>query len=297
MNLTQDQITLITIGVIAYLIGNINPSIIIAKLHGVNIRKEGSGNAGTTNTNTIRVLGLGYGIAVLVIDVLKGFIAVEIGNHMGGMYGAMVAFAAVVVGHCFPVLFKFKGGKGVAASFGAALAFNWPSALCLLLVAAAFFIVTRRMSVASIFAALSYPTIIWLFNPDAIFFAMGMGGFIILMHIPNIIRLFKGEEKALTVGSKGKKSKGKKSKAENEPVAELSEEIEETADKEEPEVIEPVVAAEPTEPVEPAEPVETPEFTQPHVVNAPLRPEETAAIAAQNAVMARHRERRISYSC
>ncbi|MBQ3292182.1 MAG: glycerol-3-phosphate 1-O-acyltransferase PlsY [Mogibacterium sp.] len=189
---------------IAYLLGNINPAIIIGALHHVDIRKEGSGNPGMTNT--MRVIGLKAGIAVLIVDALKAFAAVKIGFYFGDLLGAMVAFGAVVIGHCFPVVLGFKGGKGVAASLGAALALNWQSALLALLVAAVIFIVTRRMSLASIGAGLFYPCIIWLFNPDCIYFAIGAAAFLVLMHIPNLIRLFKGEEKPLTLGHKDKKS-------------------------------------------------------------------------------------------
>lgn len=186
----------------AYILGNINPAIIIGKLHHVDIRKEGSGNPGMTNT--MRVIGLKAGIAVLVVDVLKAFIAVKAGLYFGDLTGGMVAFAGVVIGHCFPVVLGFKGGKGVAASLGAALALNWQSALLAALVAAVIFLVTRRVSLASMGAAISYPTIIWLFNPDCIYFAMGAAVYLVLMHIPNLIRLFKGEEKPLTLGHKDK---------------------------------------------------------------------------------------------
>lgn len=186
------------VAVIAYALGNINPSIILGKLYHVNIRKEGSGNPGMTNT--MRVIGLKAGIIVLIVDVLKAFAAVRIGAYMEGDIGAMVAFGAVVIGHCFPVVLGFKGGKGVAASLGAALALNWQSAVLAVLVAAAFFIVTRRVSVASMCAAIAYPTVIWLFAPQYLYFAMGAAVFLLLMHIPNIIRLLKGEEKPLTLG-------------------------------------------------------------------------------------------------
>ena len=117
----------------AYMIGNINPAIIIGKLKGIDIRKEGSGNAGMTNT--IRVMGLGAGITVFIVDVMKAFIAVKLGYSFCGAGGAMAAFAGVVLGHCFPAVFGFKGGKGVASAFGAALALNWPSACAALVVA------------------------------------------------------------------------------------------------------------------------------------------------------------------
>ena len=187
---------------IAYALGDINPAIIFGKIKGIDIRKEGSGNAGMTNT--IRVMGLGYGIAVFVIDVLKAFIAVKIGFAVAGTYGAMAGFAGVVLGHCFPAAFGFKGGKGVAASFGAALALNWQTALMALLAAGAGFAVTRKMSVGSLAAAVSYPVFVWFFAPEYRYFAIAAALFLVLAHGENIKRLIRGEEKQLTVGSADK---------------------------------------------------------------------------------------------
>lgn len=188
--------------VMAYAIGNINPAIILGKLKGIDIRKEGSGNAGMTNT--IRVMGLGYGIAVFVVDVLKAFIAVKIGFAVAGTYGAMAGFAGVVIGHCFPAAFGFKGGKGVAASLGAALALNWKTALLALLAAGIGFGLTRKMSVGSLAAAIAYPFLIWKFAPEYTYFAIAAALFLILTHAQNIKRIAKGEEKALTIGNADK---------------------------------------------------------------------------------------------
>ena len=202
--MTVDVTKLIFAGVIAYALGNINPSIIISKLfYGIDIRKEGSGNAGTTNT--IRVIGLTAGLICLGIDVLKGFVAVTIGYNLGEMYGSMVAFACVVLGHCFPALWGFKGGKGVACAFGAALAMSWPSATAAFFIAAICLAVTRRMSIGSIAAIIAFPALVWYYDNDYFYFAIGMAAFLLLMHVSNIIRLSRGEEKALTVGHKARK--------------------------------------------------------------------------------------------
>lgn len=201
--MSSSEITrLIIIGLAAYALGNINPAIVLGKLKGIDIRKEGSGNAGMTNT--IRVMGLAAGITVFIVDVLKAFIAVRIGYNFGDDPGAMVAFGAVVIGHCFPAVWGFKGGKGVAASFGAALALNWLSAIAALIVAGVFFLITRRMSVASIFAAIAYPVAIWFYEPEYLYFAIGAAVFLLIMHLANIKRIAKGEEEKLTIGGKDK---------------------------------------------------------------------------------------------
>ena len=202
--MTADVTKLIIAGVIAYALGNINPSIIISRVfYGIDIRKEGSGNAGTTNT--IRVIGLTAGLICLAIDILKGFVAVTVGYNLGEAYGSMIAFAFVVLGHCFPALWGFKGGKGVACAFGAALAMSWPSAIAAFFIAAICLAVTRRMSVGSIAAVLAFPALVWYYDNDYFYFAIGMAAFLLLMHISNIIRLSKGEEKALTIGHKTRK--------------------------------------------------------------------------------------------
>jgi glycerol-3-phosphate acyltransferase PlsY len=193
---------LVLIGIGAYMVGNINPAIIIGKLHGIDIRKEGSGNAGMTNT--IRVIGLWAGIAVFVVDVLKAFLAVKIGTYIAAdLAGGMVAFALVVIGHCYPALYGFKGGKGVAASLGAALALNWQSALGALGVAGILFLVSgKKMSVASLGAAISYPILVYFLSPDrrCFYFAIAAALFLMIQHAANIQRIARGEEKSLTIG-------------------------------------------------------------------------------------------------
>ena len=202
--MTADVTKLIIAGVIAYALGNINPSIIISRVfYGIDIRKEGSGNAGTTNT--IRVIGLTAGLICLAIDILKGFVAVTVGYSLGEAYGSMIAFAFVVLGHCFPALWGFKGGKGVACAFGGAHAMSWRSASAAFYIAAICLAVTRRMSVGSIAAVLAFPALVWYYDNDYFYFAIGIAAFLLLMHISNIIRLSKGEEKALTIGHKTRK--------------------------------------------------------------------------------------------
>ena len=195
-------LTLILIAIGAYFIGNINPAIIIGKLHGIDIRKEGSGNAGMTNT--IRVIGLKAGIAVFAVDVMKAFVSVKLGTLIAGdAAGGMMAFAAVVIGHCYPAIYKFKGGKGVAASLGAALALNWQSALIALAIAGVIFLISgKRMSIASIGAIISYPALVYYFVDDkrVFFFSLAAVLFLVIQHAANIKRIARGEEKSLTIG-------------------------------------------------------------------------------------------------
>lgn len=184
---------------VAYLIGNISPATILGKLYGVDIKKAGSGNAGTTNV--LRVLGWKAALCTLAIDVTKGLVAVNLGSHNCGTLGAQLCFIAVVYGHIFPVFYKFKGGKGVATSFGAALAVDWPSAFAALAITALAAGSSRKMSIGSIAAAISYPLLILYYYPDFFPVAVIMGLTIIFTHRSNIKRLKNGEEAELSLGA------------------------------------------------------------------------------------------------
>lgn len=191
----------LTIMVIAaYFIGNISPATLIARVYGIDIKKAGSGNAGTTNV--LRVLGTKAAICTLLIDVFKGFIAVSIAQGNFNNLGAMLAFAAVVIGHIYPIVFKFKGGKGVATFLGAAMALNWPSMFAAALIAIVVAAISKKMSLGSILAAMMYPLLMLYYYPKAIPIAMFMTLVIIFTHRGNIKRLIKGEEKELSIGSK-----------------------------------------------------------------------------------------------
>ena len=206
---------LIFVGVVSYLIGNISPAILIGRLHGIDIRSEGSGNAGTTNV--LRVLGAKAALATLAIDVFKGFLAVRISLGMdAGDYGSMIAFACVVLGHIYPALYKFRGGKGVATSLGAALALNWPSAFALILIAILVVGFTKKMSLGSILAAVAYPFLIWFYYPAALPVAVAMALLVIVKHRSNIVRLVKKEEPSINIVGKIKeKLDGDSSSAKN----------------------------------------------------------------------------------
>ena len=191
---STEIIRLIFMGIAAYFIGNINPAIIIGKLKGIDIRKEGSGNAGMTNS--IRVMGLGAGIAVFVIDVLKAFIAVKLGLSFCGAAGAMAAFAGVVLGHCFPAFYHFKGGKGVAVGLALAFAAGWQVGVSVLMAFAVTVAISRKVSLASLAAAAAGMLTVWFFNPDRRYCWMVMAAaiVIILRHSANIERLTQGKE-------------------------------------------------------------------------------------------------------
>ena len=178
--------------IIAYLLGNISPSIILGKLHGIDIKKEGSGNAGTTNA--LRVLGKKAALITLIIDIGKGVLAVVIGKLIGGEAVGYLCALAVFCGHIWPCFYRFKGGKGVATAFGAILAVNWILGLSALGIVAVGVALSQRMSVGSLLGSVTFPIICWLLEPVFIYIGCIMAVIVLIKHRANIGRLFRGEE-------------------------------------------------------------------------------------------------------
>ena len=175
----------------AYLIGNISPAIILGKIKGIDIKKEGSGNAGTTNA--LRVLGKKAALITLVVDILKGVLAVKFGMLVSYQTATICALA-VFCGHIWPCLYRFKGGKGVATAFGALLAINPLMALTALAIVAVGLLVSKRMSVGSLLGALTFPAVCFFMEKDFLPVGCLMAFIILIKHRANIVRLFKGQE-------------------------------------------------------------------------------------------------------
>lgn len=193
---------------IAYFIGNISPSTIMARARGIDIKKAGSGNAGTTNA--LRVMGKKAAVITLVIDILKGVAAVLIGQMLAGPMGAYGCALFVMLGHIWPMLFKFKGGKGIATSFGALLAINPPLALIELGIVAVITLVSKRMSVGSIGGLICLPFLCIFMEPGFVWIAAVISIIMIFKHRENIVRLIHGEEPKLGFLDKDKKKTEKK---------------------------------------------------------------------------------------
>lgn len=189
--------------VIAYFLGNISPSTLLARAAGLDIKKEGSGNAGTTNA--LRVLGKKAALITLVVDIGKGVLAVMLGYWFSVPLAAMLCALAAFMGHVWPVVFKFKGGKGVAVAFGALLGVNWQLALTALAVVAVVVLATRMVSLGSIIGALSFPVLAYFMEPDFIYIGSLMAVLLIYAHRGNIRRIIKGEENKLSFGHKSEK--------------------------------------------------------------------------------------------
>ncbi|HYE83751.1 MAG TPA: glycerol-3-phosphate 1-O-acyltransferase PlsY [Clostridia bacterium] len=203
------MVDLVAIIILSYLIGSIPTSIIVGKtVKGIDIRNYGSGNAG--GTNSFRVMGWKAGVLVVAVDIFKGFAAAEWISGLSftgasqetGMLVPILAGAAAVLGHCFTIFAKFKGGKGIATSAGVLLAL-FPVAL--LVTAAAFAVVLTTsgyVSLSSLTAAVTFPvTMITLYllsvdniGPIALVFSFIIAAFIFYTHRSNIKRLIAGKE-------------------------------------------------------------------------------------------------------
>ena len=190
--------------VLGYLIGSIPTAYIFGKVsQGIDIRQHGSGNVGATNV--FRVFGKGPGFLVLFLDILKGVVAVAIVPDLLGLTEVLhrVAMALVVVaGHNWTIFLKFKGGKGIATSFGVLIGLTLkiavirPVLLGTILIWVACFLVTRIVSVSSILAATSLPIIMVLTGQEFTIVCLGaiFCVFVVLRHKANIKRLFAGQE-------------------------------------------------------------------------------------------------------
>lgn len=185
--------------VLSYLLGSVSFSIVIAKwVKGIDIRQHGSGNAGATNT--LRVLGKGPGILVFVLDIAKGIGAIALGHALSDeAWTPVLCGLAAIIGHNWPVWFRFKGGKGIATTVGVIATLAFFPALYAGIAAIAVIAITRYVSLGSlIFAALTPLFIIWLdFSWPLLAGALAICAFAFLRHRSNIVKLAQGTENKL----------------------------------------------------------------------------------------------------
>ena len=212
------------IGIIAYLLGSINSSIVVGKFYKIDIREHGSGNAGLTNT--LRTLGKKAAVFVLIGDILKGVIAILVARLLAptvviaefDFNGKMIpvqktyidlamqiAGVLVIIGHIFPVFYKFKGGKGVLTSATVIMMVNWQVGLACLLVFIVVVALTRYVSLGSVLSAFSFPLLLVALDKYVgmmedfswIIFGCILASIVIIMHRGNIVRLWKNTERKL----------------------------------------------------------------------------------------------------
>ena len=193
----------ILIIIIAYLLGNISTSYLVAKkLTGIDIRTQGSGNAGSTNV--LRTLGKKAGAMTFVGDLLKGVIAVWIAKIISDVSGIdqqtaqYLGVVFVVAGHNWPVFLGFRGGKGVATSLGAMLAVNPIIALICFATFLVIVFFTKYVSLGSVLGILMSPVLMILVeNKKGVFVTLFLSLSVIYTHRANIKRLLNGTERKI----------------------------------------------------------------------------------------------------
>jgi glycerol-3-phosphate acyltransferase PlsY len=213
-------IHVIIIVVVSYLLGSIPFGFLLVRIfRGEDVRRTGSGNIGATNV--ARTGSKGLAIATLVLDALKGYVAVahvfffaghhpmkvpDWGAHSVYILAALAGFFAIV-GHMFPLWLRFKGGKGVATSVGAFLGVAPPAVGISLLLFVVIVAVTRYVSLGSMAGAAVFPIAAWWLNPEtrspAVLVLMAASSLLIIVrHKDNIRRLMAGKENRFGGGKK-----------------------------------------------------------------------------------------------
>lgn len=184
----------------SYLLGNLNGSVCISALMQDDVRKHGSGNAGLTNF--FRNYGFAGTGLVLLVDMIKtalGCISASLMlERFGyGFEGLMLGAVAVSLGHDFPILLGFKGGKGILCGFTVALVLDWRIALIILTVFVITFAITRYVSLGSVLAAVGFGVgfaVLHWGNPYIVIGGIFLGLLALWMHRSNILRLIQGKE-------------------------------------------------------------------------------------------------------
>lgn len=196
-----------------YLLGNLNGAVCMSNLLAhEDVRQKGSGNAGLTNF--IRVYGATSGLAVILIDGGKTVLACFIGGLIlvpYGMYpeGMAIGAIAVMIGHDFPALLGFKGGKGILSGAVIALTLDWRIGVLGLGVFLIAYLLTGYVSLGSILGAVTFAVGFVIFqhsHPTVMICGVVMGSLAVFMHRGNIVRLLQGNERRTNLFGKGEKA-------------------------------------------------------------------------------------------
>ena len=185
----------IILTILSYLLGSIPAGFLVGSSAGVDVRSAGSGNIGATNV--ARTLGWKKGLVTLFADVAKGYLPVMAAHLLElGEVAAAAAGLAAFAGHLYPVFLRFKGGKGVATAAGVYLAAMPLGILVVLGVFMVVMLVGRRVSLASMLAAVLAPAVAWALSyPEEVaWMSLVIGILVVLRHRDNIRRLMAGEE-------------------------------------------------------------------------------------------------------
>ena len=196
---------------VSYLLGNLNGAVCISALMHDDVRSHGSGNAGLTNF--IRNFGAGQALYVILIDAGKAILACLVTGLLLEPYGMelegkAIGGTAVMLGHIFPALLGFKGGKGILSGLFVGLLVDWRIGVAILAVFLVAYLLTQYVSLGSVLGALTFVVgFAVLHNKNLTVMVCGifMGLLSVFMHRENIIRLLKGQERKTNLFGKGKK--------------------------------------------------------------------------------------------
>jgi len=201
---------IIITALVCYFLGNHNGAICVSLMLGDDVRSHGSGNAGLTNF--IRNFGANRAFLVIAIDVLKAVLACLLGGLMFPEYavaGRTLGGVAVMLGHDFPALQGFRGGKGILSGWFIAFTIDWRIGALIGIVFFTAYLLTQYVSLGSVLAAVTFCISFIVFHHNNLPVMIGgvfMGLLTVFMHRSNIVRLVKGQERKTNLFQKGKKS-------------------------------------------------------------------------------------------
>lgn len=175
---------------LCYLLGAFPTGLIITRSHKIDISKIGSGNVGATNVS--RALGLKWGLITLIVDILKGFLAVQLGYYWG--LTPELCGSLAVAGHIFSIPPFLRGGKGVATFIGVLLSVNFVAFLTFCIAVTALFLITKIVSLSCLLGIIFTISSLYLLGAAYIEVWILVAVLIIFAHRSNISRLVKGEE-------------------------------------------------------------------------------------------------------
>lgn len=206
--LTPYILILVGIAIVAYLIGSVSFGVIISKAKGKDVRNYCSGNAGATNMS--RVFGMKAAVLTFSCDALKSVLATSIGIMLLGTHGAFVAGLFCVIGHAFPVYFKFRGGKGIACLSAFVLITSPVCFLILLVIYLVLLFGFKMVSFASVMTAIVYPFILSMTSGFGleIIAALLVSILVVFLHRENIARIFNHDEPKIKIGKNKKQAGG-----------------------------------------------------------------------------------------
>ena len=180
--------------VVGYLLGSVSISIILSRMLGSDVRKKGSGNAGATNM--ARSFGLLAGFATLAGDFLKAVIAMAIGYRLCGDWGLMAGGVACTTGHCFPIFYDFRGGKGISVGAAIGLMIDWRVFVGIVIVFLIVAFLSKKVSLGSVCAAVAVVilSLVFAVGLPRLLLAIYAAALAIFQHRANLKRLSEGTE-------------------------------------------------------------------------------------------------------